>query len=289
MSERPSKFSDGLSDYLQQLGRIPLLTPAEELHLGGIVQNWLGHPDPPSALERSGTRARERMVAANLRLVVAICRGYRDRISNLHLEFLDLLQAGNLGLIRAVEKYDPCRGYRFSTYACWWIRQAVRQHINENGSSIKVPRPLLSMAYKAQSLQASSDVVLSTQAMAETLGEDPRRLEMSLRVVAQGRLTSLDKPVGAPSDETCLLDLIRDEHILSPEEDYRWLHDQLQCLDAREKQLLRLRYGPDEHRTFSAVAELMGVTKSYAQSLERRILRKLRHRLTPVLDPTHSA
>lgn len=289
MTKRPSKLADGLSAYLQHLGRIPLLTPAEELHLGGIVQEWLSHPEPPPALQKSGVRAKKRMVSANLRLVVVICRGYRDRISNLQLEFLDLLQAGNMGLIRAVEKFDPCRGYRFSTYACWWIRQSVRLYMNENGSSIRIPRPLLSLAYRAQRLQAGSDVVLSTQAMAETLGEEQRRLEMSLRVVAQGRPASLDKPVGGSGDETCLLDLIRDENTLSPEDDYRWLHDQVQSLDALEQQLLRLRYGPDEHRSFSAVAQLMGVTKSYAQSLERRILRKLRQRLTPVLDPTHSA
>jgi RNA polymerase sigma factor (sigma-70 family) len=289
MSNRPSRFADGLTDYLRLLGRIPLLTPAEEVHLGGIVQEWLSHPDPPTALQRSGARARNRMVSANLRLVVLICRRYRDRIGNLQLEMLDLLQAGNLGLIRAVEKFDPARGYRFSTYACWWIRQSVKRYMNELGSSIRIPIPLLSMAYRAQLLQAGSAVALSTHAVAKSLGEEPRRLETSLRAIAQCRPVSLDKPFGTPGEDSCLLDLIHDEHILSPEDDYRWLHDHVHALDGEEQQLLSLRYGSDERRSLSEAARIMGLTKSYVQSLERRALRKLRHRLTPVITPARSA
>ncbi len=287
--EQPPKAADSLGDYLRMLRRIPLLTPAEELHLGATVQEWLSHPDPPSTLRRSGARARNRMVSANLRLVVLICRRYRDRIGSLQLEMLDLLQAGNLGLIRAVEKFDPCRGYKFSTYAFWWIRQSVKRYMNEVGSGIRIPMPMLSLAYRASQLQAGSEVVLSTQAMAASLGEEPSRLETSLRVVAQCRPVSLDKPVGSLDEDSTLLDLIRDEHTLSPEDDYRWLHEHVQSLDAREQQLLRLRYGPDERRSFSEAARIMGTTKSYAQSLERRALRKLRHRLVPVLNPPRSA
>lgn len=285
MTNRPSRAADGLSDYLQLLGRIPLLSPAEELHLGGIVQQWLSHPSPPTALRRSGVRARNRMVSANLRLVVLICRRYRDRIGHLQLELLDLMQAGNLGLIRAVEKFDPTRGYRFSTYGCWWIRQSVTRYMNDLGSSIRIPIQMRSLAYRVQLLQAGSDVALSTQAMAASLGEEPRRLETSLRAAALCRPVSFDQPVGSPGDESCLLDLIHDERSLSPEDDYRWLHPHLEALEASEQQVLRLRYGSDEDRPLSEAARIMGLTKSYTQSLERRALRKLRCKLTPVLAP----
>ncbi len=225
------------------------------------------------------------MVTANLRLVVAICRRYQDRIGSLQLEFLDLLQAGNLGLIRAVERFDPCRGYKFSTYAFWWIRQSVTHFISEFGGGIRLPMPMLTLAFRAGLLQASSEQSLSTRAMADRLGEEERRLENTLRVVRQCRTTSLDQPAGGISEDTSLIDLIRDDHTLSPQDDYQWLHEHLSSLDAREKQLLRLRYGEDEHHSYAEAARIMGLTKSNVQSLERRALRKLRHRLTSVLNP----
>ena len=282
---RPSKSTDGFSDYLKLLGRVPLLTPAEELHLGGIVQEWLSHPDPPPALQRSGARARNRMVSANLRLVIVICRRYHGRIGNLQLEMLDLLQAGNLGLIRAVEKFDPSRGYKFSTYGYWWIRQAVTRFINELGSSIRIPNQIRSLAYRVNLLQAGSEVVLSRQAMAESLGEKPHRLETSLRAVALCSPMSLDQQVGNTGDKSCLLDLIQDEHTLTPDDDYRWLHPHISALEPAERQLLSLRYGSDEHCSLSEAARIMGLSKSIVQSLERRVLRKLRQQLTPVLFP----
>ncbi len=225
------------------------------------------------------------MVSANLRLVVVICRRYKDRLGSLQLEMLDLLQAGNLGLIRAVERFDPCRGYKFSTYAFWWIRQAVTHAMNESGSGIRIPMPILKLAFRAELLQASSDQVLSTRVVADRLGESERRLETSLRVVRQCRTTSLDKPAGAMGEATNMIDLIRDDQELTPEDDYQWLHEQVQALDARERQLLRLRYGEEKRRSYSEVAGSMGLTKSLVQSLERRALRKLRQRLTPVLHP----
>jgi RNA polymerase sigma factor (sigma-70 family) len=279
------KHLDGVGEYLQMLGRIPLLSPAEELHLGGIVQQWLSHPNPPRPLQRRGLRARNRMVSANLRLVVLICRRYRDRIGHLQLEMLDLLQAGNLGLIRAVEKFDPTRGYRFSTYGSWWIRQSVRRYMNDLGNSIRVPIQMRSLAYRVHLLQASSDVPLSTRALATSLGEEPRRLETSLRVVAQCRPVSLDHPVGLPGDENSLLDLIRDERILSPEDDYHWLHRHVQALEVPEQRVISVRYGSDEQPSLSGAGRIMGLTKSEVQSLERRALRKLRGKLTPVQAP----
>ena len=280
-----SAAADGLNDYLRLIKRVPLLAPDEELHLAGIVQEWLNHASPPKALLRSGVRAKSRMVSANLRLVVMISLRYKDRIGSLQLEMLDLLQAGNLGLIRAVELFDPTRGYKFSTYAFWWIRQGITNAMNECGGGIRIPKSMLKLAFRAELLQASSDQVLSTRMVASRLGESEKRLENSIRVARECRTTSLDKPFGAMSDDTNLIDLIPDEQVLAPDDDYTWLHEQVQALDSRERHLLQLRYGEEKNRSYSEVAGCMGMTKECAQSLERRALRKLRRRLTPVLNP----
>ncbi|MCT0219033.1 sigma-70 family RNA polymerase sigma factor [Synechococcus sp. CS-1329] len=284
---RPSKNAagDGLNDYLRLIKRTTLLTPDEELHLAGIVQEWLNHTNPPKALIKSGIRAKNRMVSANLRLVALIGLKYKDRIGSLQLEMLDLLQAGNLGLIRAVELFDPTRGYKFSTYAFWWIREAVTNAMREGGSGIRIPKTILSLAFRAERLQASSDQVLSTSMVAKRLGESERRVENSLRTVRECRTTSLDRKIGIISEDICLMDLIRDEKSLIMQDDYQWLLMHVQTLDSREKHLLQLRFGAEKSRSYAEVADSMGMSKGQVQSLERRVLRKLRHRLTPVPHP----
>lgn len=120
-----------------QAGRFPLLTPAQEIHLGQQVRAWLDHPPPaPAAVERRGLRARDRFVRANLRLVINFCERYRS-VPQQYQD--DLIQAGNQGLIRAVEKFDPARGYKFSTYAYWWIRQGIHSFLEHYGRSIRLP------------------------------------------------------------------------------------------------------------------------------------------------------
>nr|WP_186700320.1 sigma-70 family RNA polymerase sigma factor [Cyanobium sp. NS01] len=268
------------------MARIPLLTPAEELHHAGIVQDWLNHPDPPPSLRRRGTRARNRMVTANLRLVVMVCRRYRGRISNLQLEMLDLYQAGNLGLMRAIELFDPSRGYRLSTYAFSWIQQAVQRCMSATGNGIHIPTALRTIAYRAQRLEACTAQRLTIDAMADLLGEKEKRLQTALTVVRQCSTTSLDKPIGTLEESTTLIELIQAEHMNDPEDDYRWLHEHLEALDPKQRQVLELRYGGDEHCSSAKAALVMGVTKSYIQSVERRTLQTLRHRLGPILDPT---
>ncbi len=275
----------GLNDYLRLIKRIPLLAPDEELHLAGIVQEWLNDANPPKALQRRGARAKSRMVSANLRLVVLICLRYKNRIGALQLEMLDLLQSGNLGLIRAVERYDPKRGYKFSTYAFWWIREAATRAMSETGNDIRIPRTILNLALRADLLQAGSDQVLSTRVIACRLGESERRLENSMRIARECRTTSLDKPVGAMSENTNLIDLIRDEQVMTLDDDYKWLYEHVQALNSRERHVLRLRYGDEKSHSYAEVGGSMGVTKDRAQSLERAALRKLRRRLTPVLYP----
>lgn len=276
---------DGLSDYLRLIARIPLLTPAEELHLAGTVRTWLNHPDPPLSLQRRGTRARNRMVTANLRLVVMVCRRYRGRIGNLQLEMLDLYQAGNIGLMRAVELWDPSRGYRLSTYAYSWIHQAAQHCMSATGNGIRIPPALRSIAYRAQLLRACSPQRLSTRALAERLGEREQRLEKALIAVRQCSTTSLDKPFGTMGENTTMIELIEGEQTNIAKDDYGWLHEHLDALTPRERQVLQLRYGEDEPCSSAKAALAMGLSKSCVQNVERRSLRRLRLRLGPVLDP----
>ncbi|EDY39139.1 group2 RNA polymerase sigma factor RpoD6 [Cyanobium sp. PCC 7001] len=276
---------DGLSDYLRLIARVPLLTPAEELHLAGTVQEWLQHPDPPLSLRRRGTRARNRMVTANLRLVVMVCRRYRGRIGNLQLEMLDLYQAGNIGLMRAVELFDPSRGYRLSTYAFSWIHQAVQRCMTATGNGIRIPTALRNIAYRAQLLEACAEQPLSIGAIAALLGEKEQRLQTALTVVRQCSTTSLDKPSASMGEDTTLIEVIPDRRGNVPHDDYRWLHEHLDALDLRDRQVLQLRYGDDESRSCSKTARVLGVSKSCVQSVERRTLKNLRRRLGPVLDP----
>jgi RNA polymerase sigma factor (sigma-70 family) len=286
-ASQPSRIAvgNGLNDYLRLIKRIPLLAPDEELHLAGIVQEWLNDANPSKALLRRGARATSRMGSANLRLVVLICLRYKNRIGALQLEMLDLLQSGNLGLIRAVERYDPKRGYKLSSYAFWWIREAVTRAMSETGNGIKIPRTILNLVYRADLLQASSDQALSTRVVACRLGEPEKRLENSMRIVRECRTTSFDKPVGTMSENTSLIDLIRDEQVLTLDDDYKWLYEHVQALNSRERHVLRLRYGEEKSHSYAEVGRSMGVTKDQAQSLERAALRKLRRRLTPVLNP----
>jgi DNA-directed RNA polymerase sigma subunit (sigma70/sigma32) len=122
-------MSDVLGDYLNSISRIPLLTSDEELHLGRMVRRWQDDAKPAPSVIRTAKKALDRIVSANLRLVVSYVKRYRRRIAHLNIELIDLIQAGNIGLIRAAEKFDPSRGYRFSTYAYWWIRHSVSRHV----------------------------------------------------------------------------------------------------------------------------------------------------------------
>lgn len=131
-------MAEDLSAWLQGAGRIPLLTPAEELHLGTMVRRWLDDPDPSPAVIRRGRRSRDRMIAANLRLVVSVAKRYHPAIQRRRLSHLDALQEGSVGLVRAAELFEPSKGYKFSTYAYWWIRQALTRWLSSS-DLIRVP------------------------------------------------------------------------------------------------------------------------------------------------------
>jgi RNA polymerase sigma factor (sigma-70 family) len=282
-------MSDAFGDYLHSIGRLPLLTPAEELHLGTVVQQWLSNPNSDAGLARRGRRALNRMVTANLRLVVSVTRHYQTRIRHLHLDPLDVVQAGTLGLIRAVERYSPTRGYRFSTYAYWWIRQAVNRHLHEQSGAIRLPSQVTGLAMKARFLQGSEGRGLKLGELAARLGETEKRVAFVLRVTHEAHAISLDQPVGGEEGEVCLGDLIPMPSALPSQEDYGWLHGELEQLDQLEQQVLHLRFREDNPLSLARAADCLGLTKEKVQRLERQAFHKLRRRVEPMLEPQRLA
>jgi RNA polymerase primary sigma factor len=245
--------SSSQSWWLDTIGRIPLLTPAEEIELGTAIQRWQNHPDPcPPGIRRRGQRARDRFVQANLRLVIAYISKRCHRLAKVY-DREDLTQAGNMGLITAVERFDPARGYRFSTYAYWWIRQAVNQWVDRNGRSIAIPgshcQHLSRLAGITRRLERELNRAPTQAELAAELGVSLKVLEA---VIENGRsVGSLDQVV---TDDGLELSSTVATYDRSPEDEEeqreRWRQaEQLRGLIARlapqDQRLLSLAWGLD--------------------------------------------
>jgi RNA polymerase sigma factor (sigma-70 family) len=227
----------------------------------------------------------ERMVSASLRLVVAVVMRQNRRIQHLNHDPMDLIQAGNLGLIRAVEKFDPSRGYKFSTYGYWWIRQSINRYLQENSSAIRLPITVIDLVHKARQLQAAHDAQADSQLIADQLGQTPRRIRFAIDAVQRGQVQSLDQQISSSDQELTLLDTVRGQNEPRLEDDYQWVHDQLNQLDELERSILDLRYAGEHCHSFAKISGLTGLSKDQVQRLEKVALHKLRRRLEPQLNP----
>ena len=290
------RSGDPISWYLATIGRIPLLTPAEEIELGNQVQEMMRltedgtlAPDHDSfsshdrRMIRVGKRAKERMMKANLRLVVSVAKKYQGK----GLELLDLIQEGSLGLERAVEKFDPTRGYKFSTYAFWWIRQSMTRAIACQSRTIRLP------VHLSERLTTIRKVSLD---LAHKLGAMPSRVEIAeamdmpldeLDALLRQALTtsSLDAPVNGEEGRSFLGDLIADtsydepldkvEQSIHHEQRGRWLSH----LSEQEQYVLGLRFGlnGNERHTLAEIGRLMEVSRERVRQVELKALRKLRN------------
>jgi len=258
---------DSLRLYLRDIGRVPLLTAAEEVELA-------------KRIEGGDMTAKEKMVEANLRLVVSIAKGYLGR----GLSFLDLIQEGSLGLIRAVEKFDYRRGFKFSTYATWWIRQAVTRAIADKARTIRIP---------VHMVEKLNRVVHLERHLVQKLGREPRadevaaELEMTADEVREIRRmaqmpVSLEKPIGEDED-SALGDFVEDESATSPFEEAAGnlrRVDVLRALDSlpeRERMVIELRFGLQGQQpcTLEEVGRAFGVTRERIRQIENNTLRKL--------------
>ena len=260
---------DPVRMYLKEIGKVPLLTPDEEIELA-------------KRMELGDEEAKKTLAEANLRLVVSIAKRYVGR----GMQFLDLIQEGNLGLIKAVEKFDYHKGYKFSTYATWWIRQAITRAIADQARTIRIP---------VHMVETINRLVRTQRQLLQSLGREPSpeeiAKEMDLPVdrvreimkISQDPV-SLETPIGEEEDSH-LGDFIQDDHVEVPVDaaTFTLLHEQLmevlETLTDREQKVLRLRFGLDDGRprTLEEVGKEFNVTRERIRQIEAKALRKLRH------------
>ena len=268
---RGISLDDPVRMYLREIGRIKLLSADEEIRLAKTI---LDGGD-------AGARAKKKLVQANLRLVVSIAKKYVGR----GMLFLDLIQEGNLGLIRAAEKFDHERGYKFSTYATWWIRQAITRAIADQARTIRIPVHMVETINKLKKVTRKLAQDLSRKPTEEELAQEMNISITKLRdiiKVAQEPL-SLETPIGKEEDSR-LGDFIEDKEADAPVKTvvHELLRDDLakvlSDLSPREKDVLRLRFGMDDgkQRTLEEVGQLFGVTRERIRQIEAKALRKLR-------------
>lgn len=267
-------YLDDISDdsvrlYLREIGKIPLLTPEEELALAQKV--------------KSGDKtAKDKMAEANMRLVVSIAKRYSGR----GLDFLDLIQEGNTGLLRAVEKFDPDKGFKFSTYATWWIRQAITRAIADQARTIRIPVHMVETINKLLRTQRRMTQELNREPTIDELANEmemePEKIEYVMKIKQD--ITSLDANVRDDDDDSVLGDFIEDEDAQSPEETAttqllkEQVKDMLGVLTEREQKILKMRFGLEDGKshTLEEVGQEFSVTRERIRQIEAKALSKLR-------------
>ena len=260
---------DPVRMYLKEIGKVPLLSPDEEIELA-------------KKIELGDEAAKKKLAEANLRLVVSIAKRYVGR----GMQLLDLIQEGNLGLIKAVEKFDYRKGYKFSTYATWWIRQAITRAIADQARTIRIPVHMVETINRLVRTQRQLVQKLGREATPEELAKEldmPVDRVREIMKISQDPV-SLETPIGEEEDSH-LVDFIQDDNVEVPADaaTYTLLHEQLMevlsTLTEREQKVLRLRFGLDDGRprTLEEVGRQFNVTRERIRQIEAKALRKLRH------------
>ena len=270
------QYLDDVSDdsvrlYLREIGKIPLLSAEEEMDLARRIIE-------------GDKKAKDKMAEANMRLVVSIAKRYSGR----GLDFLDLIQEGNTGLLRAVEKFDPDKGFKFSTYATWWIRQAITRAIADQARTIRIPVHMVETINKLLRTQRRMTQELNREPtideLAKELDMEPEKIEYVIKIKQD--ISSLDAGVGrdGEDDDSVLQDFIVDEDTVSPEESAsnqllkEQVQDILSSLSDREQKIVRMRFGLDngKNHTLEEVGQEFAVTRERIRQIEAKALAKLR-------------
>jgi RNA polymerase primary sigma factor len=267
----PSSEKSTIKLYLQEIGKTPLLKPSEEVELAALIQ-------------QGNARAREKMIKANLRLVVKIAHDY----SNFGLPLLDLISEGNIGLVKAVERFDPAKGGKLSTYAAWWIKQSIKRALANQSKTIRLPVHLVDKIARMRRVAMELEEALQRPPTDEEIAYE---MDMSVNKVAHlksvsVRPASLDAPVG-DEDGTEFGDLIGDENSINPLEN---LHNKnlvndlshlIDELDPRESEIIRLRFGlgGEKPKTLEEVGEMFDITRERVRQLQNMALNRMRKAL----------
>ncbi len=262
-------LDDPVKLYLKEIGRVPLLSTEEEVDLA-------------TRILEGDDKAKKRLTEANLRLVVSIAKRYVGR----GMHFLDLIQEGNVGLIKAVEKFDHTKGFKFSTYATWWIRQAITRAIADQARTIRIPVHMVETINRLKKVQSQllheNGSEPTEELIAETMDLPVERVREIMRVAQE--TVSMETPIG-PEEDSRLMDFIRDEEALAPDDaalktiTNEDIDSVLKTLTPREEQVIRLRFGLVDGRchTLEQVGEQFQVTRERIRQIEAKALRKLRH------------
>jgi len=264
-----TSLDDPVKVYLREIGRVPLLSTDEEIKLAEKISD-------------GDEYAKQRLTEANLRLVVSIAKKYVGR----GMHFLDLIQEGNVGLIKAVDKFDYTKGFKFSTYATWWIRQAITRAIADQARTIRIPVHMVETINRLKKVQSQllheNGYEPSEELIAEKMNLPVERVREIMRVAQEP--VSMETPIG-PEEDSRLMDFIRDEDALAPDEaalkaiTNEDIDSVLRTLTAREEAVIRLRFGLQDGRchTLEEVGREFNVTRERIRQIEAKALRKLRH------------
>jgi RNA polymerase primary sigma factor len=290
-------MADSIKDYLNSIAKYPLLTAEQEIQLGRRVVKWRELKDLTRSLTpdekrevRSGERARQRFIQSNLQLVVHVARKY-DRRQNKTLELMDLIQEGNIGLARAVELFDPSRGYKFSTYAYWWIRQGITRALIMQDAMIRLPSSLHELLFKinrtAQDMGHRLGREPTLSELAEAIAMDTKELSMMLKRAY--RVTSLDQKIN-DADSGSICDTIADpscleDDVTKSQEIGQMMEYFAKYLDPTTQQVMQAR-SLAVPVTWSALEKQLGMNKTKLQNLERRGINRLRMLMSNPLDDT---
>ncbi len=259
---------DAIKSYLKQLRPIPLLTAQEEIDLARLIQ-------------KGDKKAREKMIRSNLRLVVTMAKRY----INMGIPLSDLIEEGNLGLIRSVEKYDPERGFRFSTYATWWIKQGISRSIIDQGKLIRVPVYMNEGILKYKKMV---DKMTQTMKRKPTFGEVAKRMRTSAEKIrelenATAKMSSFEAPIGE-SGEGQVKDIVEDQNLIAADEQLEMFLNKeralsfLEVLGEREKTIIVMRFGLNDGdpKTLSDIAKTLGISRERVRQIEATTLEKIR-------------
>ncbi len=272
---RRGRADPALAQYLEEIGRFPLLSKEQEQQLARRIA-------------RGDAEAKDRMVQCNLRLVASIAKEYAGR----GLDLIDLIEEGNIGLLHAVERFDPERGFRFSTYATWWIRKAIRRALNSSARTIRIPTHMIETVAKAKRAQASLRAELGRP---PTMGEVADRLDLSqtrarlVQRVLNTDTTSIDRArLTQDAGEVTLSAILRNPEAEQPDEsvfeelELETLSDLLERIDEREGRILALRFGleQDGPKTLREIGEAVGLSRERVRQIEKEALQKLKQALS---------